>query len=161
MDLRMSDLDGVEATRRLRADPTTATIPIIAVTASAFGHTRETARDAGCVDFLSKPVRAESLFAVLQTHLGVRFVSSVGQTIEHELDFTDSDRRLGIATRLRHAVALGDVGEIHGLARELTQGSTAEVAVGQRINRLVMDFDFHGLNELADSLADTKGGQTP
>ena len=41
------------------------------------------------------------------------------------------------------------------------QGSTAEVAVGQRINRLVMDFDFHGLNELADSLADTKGGQTP
>ena len=161
MDLRMSDLDGVEATRRLRADPTTARIPIIAVTASAFGHTRETARDAGCVDFLSKPVRAESLFAVLQTHLGVRFVSSVGQTIVHELDFTDSDRRLGIAMRLRHAVALGDVGEIHGLAQELMQGSTAEVAVGQRINRLVMDFDFHGLNELADSLADTKGGQTP
>jgi PAS domain S-box-containing protein len=161
MDLRMSDLDGVEATRRLRADPATATIPVIAVTASAFGHTRETARDAGCVDFLSKPVRAESLFAVLQTHLGVRFVSSVGQTIVHELDFTDSDRRLGIAMRLRHAVALGDVGEIHGLARELMQGSTAEVAVGQRINRLVMDFDFHGLNELADSLANTKGGQTP
>ena len=161
MDLRMSDLDGVEATRRLRADPTTAGIPIIAVTASAFGHTRETARDAGCVDFLSKPVRAESLFAVLQTHLGVRFVSSVGQTIEHELDFTDSDRRLGIAARLRHAVALGDVGEIQGLARELMQGPTAEVAVGQRINRLVMDFDFHGLNELADSLAGTKGGQTP
>ena len=162
MDLRMSDLDGVEATRRLRADPTTASIPIIAVTASAFGHTRETARDAGCVDFLSKPVRAESLFAVLQTHLGLRFVSSVGQTIAlHELDFTDSERRLGIATRLRHAVALGDVGEIHGLAQELMQGSVAEVAVGQRINRLVMDFDFHGLHELADSLANARGSQTP
>jgi len=161
MDLRMSDLDGVEATRRIRADPTTSRIPIIAVTASAFGHTRETARDAGCVDFLSKPVRAESLFAMLQTHLGVHFVSSVGQTIVHELDFADSERRLGIATRLRHAVALGDVGEIRELSRELMLGSMAEVAMGQRINRLVVDFDFHGLNELADSLAHTKGGQTP
>ena len=45
------------------ADPLTAGIPVIAVTASAFGESREAARDAGCVDYLSKPVRAESLFA--------------------------------------------------------------------------------------------------
>ena len=78
MDLKMNDLDGLEATRRLAQDPATATIPVIAVTASAFGDIRQTARDAGCVDYLSKPIRAQSLFAMLQTHLGVRFVSGSG-----------------------------------------------------------------------------------
>ena len=79
MDLKMDDLDGLEATRRLARDPATAAIPVIAVTASAFGNGRQTARDAGCVDYLSKPVRAQLLFGMLQTHLGVRFVSGGDQ----------------------------------------------------------------------------------
>jgi CheY-like chemotaxis protein/nitrogen-specific signal transduction histidine kinase len=55
----------------------TADIPVIAVTASAFGDTRTEALSAGCVDYLPKPVRAGALFATLQKHLGVRFVSSL------------------------------------------------------------------------------------
>ena len=47
MDLRMGDLDGLEATRRIKADPLVADIPIIAVTASAFGDTREAASRRG------------------------------------------------------------------------------------------------------------------
>ena len=66
MDLRMADLDGLEATRRLKADATTWAIPVIAVTASAFGDSRQAAREAGCTDHLSKPIRAEALFAALQ-----------------------------------------------------------------------------------------------
>ena len=42
MDLKMDDLDGLEATRRLARDPATATIPVIAVTASALGDVRQT-----------------------------------------------------------------------------------------------------------------------
>ena len=159
MDLRMSDLDGVEATRRLGRGPGTSRIPVIAVTASAFGNTRQTARDAGCIDYLSKPVRAESLFAVLQTHLGVRFVSGGDQAIAHDLDLTDGDRRFAIASRLRSAVALGDVGDIQGFAKDLMKGDLAEAAIGQRINRLVMDFDFDGLNELADTLVMANDGE--
>src|SRR5690606_18749519 len=77
MDLRMADLDGLEATRRLRADAVTSHIPVIAVTASAFGDSRRAAREAGCIDHLSKPIRAEALFASLQAHLDVRFASSL------------------------------------------------------------------------------------
>ena len=55
MDLRMSDLDGLEATRRLRRDVATAAIPVIAVTASAFGNTRQAAHDAGCVTIFRNP----------------------------------------------------------------------------------------------------------
>ena len=79
MDLRMGDLNGFEATRRLGADESTAAIPVIAVSASAWGEMRQAARDAGCVDFLPKPVKADVLFAKLQRYTGVRFVSPVGE----------------------------------------------------------------------------------
>ena len=118
MDLKMSDLDGIEATRRLGRSGDRKH-PGHRRDRERVRHTRQTARDAGCVDYLSKPVRAESLFAMLQTHLGVRFVTSDGQTIVHELDFTDSERRRGIASQLRNAVALGDVSDIQALARDL------------------------------------------
>jgi PAS domain S-box-containing protein len=152
MDLKMSDLDGLEATRRLKQDPVTADIPVVAVTASAFGNVRQTAREAGCVDYLSKPVRAQLLFEILQKHLGVRFVSASGGFLADDHDVPNVDRRGELAARLRNAVALGDVGEIQALAQHLMSGDMAAAAVGERINRLAMAFDFDGLNELARSL---------
>ncbi len=123
MDLKMNDLDGLEATRRLAQDPATATIPVIAVTASAFGDIRQTARDAGCVDYLSKPIRAQSLFAMLQTHLGVRFVSGSGDAGPARCPASRTSIVASkSATRLRNAVALGDVSEIQELARHLMRG---------------------------------------
>jgi CheY-like chemotaxis protein len=158
MDLKMSDLDGVEATRRLGHDPATAEIPVIAVTASAFGSTRQTARDAGCVDYLSKPVRAESLFAMLQMHLGVRFVTVADPTSPGEFHLTDAAQRSKIAARLKQAVALGDVSEIQALVHDLKTGEVAEAVIGQRIGRLINDFDFEGLSELAASLVESAAG---
>ena len=76
----MADLNGFEATRRLGADEATAAIPVIAVSASAWDEVRQAARDAGCVDFLPKPVRADVLFARLQRYTGARFVSPAGET---------------------------------------------------------------------------------
>src|SRR5262249_27228173 len=48
MDLKMDDLDGFEATRRIARDPATAAIPVVAVTASALGNSSQRAREAGC-----------------------------------------------------------------------------------------------------------------
>jgi PAS domain S-box-containing protein len=153
MDLRMDDLDGLEATRRLAGDPSTAAIPVIAVTASAFGNVRQTVREAGCVDYLSKPVRAQLLFGMLQNHLGVRFVSASDHLAPRDSGLSGVERRAELGVRLRNAVALGDITDIQELAQALMKGSPAEAAVGERINRLAMDFDFEGLGELADSLA--------
>jgi CheY-like chemotaxis protein len=56
MDLELPVVDGWEATRRLKADPATRTIPIIALSAHALAGARERALAAGCDDFDTKPV---------------------------------------------------------------------------------------------------------
>jgi two-component system cell cycle response regulator DivK len=69
MDLEMPEMDGWEATRRLKADPTTATIPIIALTASAFESDREKSMAAGCCDFDTKPVDLPRLLGKIEKSL--------------------------------------------------------------------------------------------
>lgn len=56
MDVHMPRLDGIEATRLLRDDPLTRTIPVIALTASATPEERRLAVRAGCVGYIFKPV---------------------------------------------------------------------------------------------------------
>lgn len=61
MDLGLPVLDGWEATRRIKADPRTAMIPVIALTAHAMTEDRQSALAAGCDEFDTKPVDLERL----------------------------------------------------------------------------------------------------
>jgi two-component system cell cycle response regulator DivK len=70
MDLSLPVLDGWEATRRIKADPATARIPVIALTAHAMSGEEDKARAAGCDDFLTKPIDEDVLFAKLRRWLG-------------------------------------------------------------------------------------------
>jgi CheY-like chemotaxis protein len=70
MDLSLPGVDGWEATRRLKARPETAAIPVIALTAHAMQGDEERARACGCDDYLTKPIDEEQLFAKLTRFLG-------------------------------------------------------------------------------------------
>ena len=69
MDLSLPVLDGWEAIRTLKADPTTAGIPIIALTAHAMAGDEARARDAGCDDYDTKPVNFARLLGKISALL--------------------------------------------------------------------------------------------
>jgi len=56
MDVRMPRLDGLQATRRMRQDPATRSIPLIALTASVMPAERQQALEAGCIGHVRKPI---------------------------------------------------------------------------------------------------------
>jgi len=65
MDVQLPDLDGLSATRILKADPRTAQLPVIALTAFAMRGDEEEARAAGCDGYVSKPIRYKDFLAEL------------------------------------------------------------------------------------------------
>jgi CheY-like chemotaxis protein len=67
MDLTLPDIDGWEATRRIKADPDTNHIPVVALTANAMAGDREKAIAAGCDDFDTKPVDLPRLLGKIRT----------------------------------------------------------------------------------------------
>ncbi|MFT3922304.1 MAG: response regulator [Myxococcales bacterium] len=69
MDISLPEIDGWEATRRLRANPTTAGIPVIALTAHALETDRATSLEAGCDDYDTKPVELERLLGKMDALL--------------------------------------------------------------------------------------------
>jgi len=72
MDIQMPELDGLAATRQIRANPTLADIPIIALTALAMPGDREKCLDAGADEYLAKPVRLRKLTETIQSLLEVK-----------------------------------------------------------------------------------------
>lgn len=65
MDLSLPEMNGWEATKALKADPGTAPIPVVAITAHAMVGDRETALAAGCAECLTKPYELEDLIALV------------------------------------------------------------------------------------------------
>ena len=61
MDIQLPDTDGLELTKEIKADPNTASIPVVALTAHAMPLHERAARAAGCVGFIAKPWTPESL----------------------------------------------------------------------------------------------------
>ena len=68
MDVRLPDMDGVEARSRLRMDERTASIPVLAVTAQAMRGDRERFIEAGFDGYLSKPLDVDELVETVRRH---------------------------------------------------------------------------------------------
>jgi two-component system, cell cycle response regulator DivK len=69
MDIQLPVMDGYEASRRIKADPSLSSIPIIAVTSYALSGDEEKARAAGCDDFVPKPYSPRQLLAKIREFL--------------------------------------------------------------------------------------------
>ncbi len=77
MDVHMPDMDGLEATRRLRAEPAWSALPVIALTANAMAEDRARCLGAGMNDFLTKPMTPDALYAAVEKWTRPRMPSRV------------------------------------------------------------------------------------
>ncbi|WP_149740243.1 response regulator [Rhizobium sp. RU20A] len=69
MDVALGAMDGWEATTHIKANPRTADIPVITLTAHALSSDRQKSLEVGCVDFDTKPVDIQRLLGKIQTHI--------------------------------------------------------------------------------------------
>ncbi len=130
MDMRLPEMDGLEATRRIVAEFAPAGIKVVATSASALDHERQRYLEAGCDDFVAKPFRAERIYACLRHQLHVEFLHRDRPTSGDALPAIDLARlalpedlaaRLVMAAELHSATVLknclGEVGQLgpHGL----------------------------------------------
>ena len=70
MDIQLPDIDGIEALARIRSEPATSEIPVVAVTASAMRDERVRIEAAGFTRYLAKPVDIDEVLAVVDEFLG-------------------------------------------------------------------------------------------
>jgi two-component system, sensor histidine kinase len=108
MDLRMPEMDGLEATRAIRAlGGAWNDIPIVALTANAFPEDVKECRDAGMNDFIAKPIRKKVLLeraaAVLAGHPLLRAVTSMSAPAQETVTILDRDMIDELIEALGHA----------------------------------------------------------
>jgi CheY-like chemotaxis protein len=82
MDIQLPGMDGLELTRRLKADPATRAVRVIALTAYAMKGDDEKAFAAGCDGYITKPIDVERLPVVVSSYLAERSPESVNQITE-------------------------------------------------------------------------------
>src|SRR5262249_1254469 len=108
------------------------------------------ATEAGCVDFIIKPIRAEQLFQKLQRHSGVHFAVSTQKPDDDKevLVFADGSRR-EIGRRLEEAASIVNITEVNAIVEDVAKGDGLDRKLRGKIARLSAKFDFAALLQLA------------
>jgi PAS domain S-box-containing protein len=157
MDIRMSGMDGYEATRQIRELEHQAALPhktiIIALTASAFSQKRELVFAAGCDDFIAKPFQEQTIWNTLAKHLHLEYVyEEVSPSTESAQSFTLTPDRLKIMPsewiQAVHESALS--GDDERIKQLIAQIPPHHQALINTLSDWVHHFHFNALVELTD-----------
>jgi hypothetical protein len=155
MDIQMPELNGLDATRRIRALKNGASIPIIALTANAFEADRENCLEAGMTDFLAKPVYPDALYALLAKHLPAtdvaRRTTAVPQTDELEAK-ASAHALLPKIDALCKLLSTGDIEATHQFNQIQTDLKRYCPAECEQLRQQIAIFNFDGAMALTESI---------
>ncbi len=156
MDIRMPVLDGLEATRRIKATEAGRQCTVVALTASGMVEEQEPIMAAGCDGLLLKPFEEEALLALMEKHLGLRYIyaadSEKGSAHEQSLNVRSEPLQL---TNLPEDLQK----DLHTAALVLDCDRTMEVinriaqhdaAVADYLRPFVDRFDFNYILQLLE-----------
>ncbi|NOT13253.1 MAG: response regulator [Methylococcaceae bacterium] len=150
MDISMPDIDGLEAARRLRQ--TGYSLPIVMLTANAYPSDRLNVINAGCNDFLVKPLQVSELLAKLKLHLNLTWVYEEDDDGEFfEKPNLPQNNPVPPLAVMNDLIAYVRIGDLHGLNRhlaELSRNKPEYQAFAQRIQLLSTEFRLLDIKKL-------------
>ena len=137
MDMSLPEIDGWEATRRLKSDDATRHIPVIALTAHAMSSDRQRALEAGCDEYDTKPVEFSGCSAKIRKPLPPRAADDVtaGST---------AARRRRHRAEPRHAVAAAAAAGLHGARRRQSARRRWSMIDTQHVSLVLLDIEMPG-----------------
>jgi hemerythrin-like metal-binding protein/PAS domain S-box-containing protein len=141
MDMQMPHMDGLEATRRLRARADGVRVPVIAMTANAYAEDRARCLEAGMDDFLAKPVDPDDLYAKLLVWLQARMLpeeAAAGEWSERYsvgVDILDEQHRrlLRLCARAARILEAPEAGALPDILEEMRQYAAEHFLTEERL----------------------------
>jgi len=163
-DLVMPVMDGFELVRQLRKLPQFQTLPILAASASVFDFHQQQSLDAGCNDFVAKPIRMEELLKSLQMLLRLTWIceqSSVTAQLEEYHGSTGNEVNLTEmvgpskeqATELLELALIGDISGLREMAAQLEQQEPALKPFARHLLALAKEFNDEEIGKLCQKYA--------
>ena len=155
LDLSMPDMDGLEAARRLRQNGYT--VPIVVLTANAYATDRVNAMNAGCNDFLAKPLQVSELLSKIKLQLGLAWVYQVPDLDSVATFCTeqpDTPPPLQLLEALMAYVRIGDLFGLNHYLAEWLQEKPEHQNFGQRILLLSREFRLADIKKLLQLTAE-------
>ena len=156
MDLVMPGIGGLQTTRRLRADPALTELKVLALSASAFDINRQQCLDAGCDDFLAKPVQPQALLDVIAALLNLEWIEEAPVADLPEYLTTDSIGEPvqpvpeAIAAALLGAARKGHARGVIDQAQALEALGEPHAAVAQQLHKHARAFSFDAVVALVE-----------
>jgi PAS domain S-box-containing protein len=153
-DIRMPHMNGVEMIERLRADPFTARLPVVAVSASSLEHERRFYIENGFQDFIGKPYPFQDVYRALVHYAGVRLRPVDPIVAEAEPAPLAGGLEPGVRARLRALAAAASSGQLGGVAR-LMEGIAPEAIGAERwraFDEAAQAYDFQLLEQRVAAL---------
>ena len=151
LDLLLPDLEGTLVARRMLAEAVPGGLKIVAHTAAALAECRDRALQAGCVDFLVKPIRSEQVYDCLRIHLGVEYEYSVPLPEAEQppaMDASQLHLSDELYARLATAAELHSTTALKACLLELRQLGPEAGKLAEHIRFLMRSYDMDGILRL-------------